>query len=110
VRVIALPEEDSRRAEALRLLSVWKITVEMNSELPDREELAMPLPQAFLEWEQQVRDQGRQEGIRTVALNLMRTGMSLYQVAEVTGLSLKKFKSYRIIKMAVTSNQRTITS
>jgi hypothetical protein len=108
--VIALPEEDSRRAEALRLLSVWKITVEMNSELPDREELAMPLPQAFLEWEQQVRDQGRQEGIRTVALNLMRTGMSLYQVAEVTGLSLKKFKSYRIIKMAVTSNQRTITS
>mgnify|MGYP006267474755 FL=1 len=83
--VIALPEEDSRRADALRLLSVWKITVETSSNIQEREELAMPLPQAFLEWEQQV----EQRGVKKVALNLIRTGMSLSQVSEVTGLSLE---------------------
>ena len=45
----------------------------------------MPLPQAFLEWEQQV----EQRGVKKVALNLIRTGMSLSQVSEVTGLSLE---------------------
>ena len=59
--VIALPEEDTRRTEALRLLSVWKIIVEANPELPEGEEVTMPLPQAFLEWEQQVEQRGKKE-------------------------------------------------
>ena len=83
--VIALLKEDPRRAEALRLLSIWKVTVDMSPEIPDEEELAMPIPQAFLEWEKQV----EQRGVKKVALNLIRTGMSLSQVYEVTGLSLE---------------------
>ncbi|AFZ51665.1 RpnC/YadD family protein [Dactylococcopsis salina] len=95
--VIALPEEDSRRAIALRLLSIWKVTVEMSPEIPEEEELTMPIPQAFLEWENQVEQRGRKEGqkeaIRTIALNLMQTGMSLSQVSEVTGLSLEEVQN-----------------
>ncbi|PNW57447.1 UNVERIFIED_CONTAM: hypothetical protein BEN50_07215 [Euhalothece sp. KZN 001] len=60
--VIALPEGDTRRTEALRLLSVWKIIVEANPELPEGEEVTMPLPQAFIEWEQQVEERGKKEG------------------------------------------------
>ncbi|PNW30724.1 UNVERIFIED_CONTAM: hypothetical protein BEN50_02935 [Euhalothece sp. KZN 001] len=60
--VIALPEGDTRRTEALRLLSVWKIIVEANPELPEGEEVTMPLPQAFIEWEQQVEQRGKKEG------------------------------------------------
>ena len=88
--MIALPEEDSRRAIALRLLSIWKVTVEMSPEIPEEEELTMPIPQAFLEWENQVEQRGRKEAMRTIALNLMQTGMSLSQVSEVTGLSLEE--------------------
>ena len=90
--VIALPEEDPRRGEALRLLSVWKITVETSPNLSNEEELVMPLPQAFLEWEKQVEERGEQRGIKTVAMNLIRTGMSLSQVSEVTGLSLEDLR------------------
>ena len=65
-------------------------------EQPNEEELAMPLPQAFLEWEKQVEERGKQEGleqgIKTVAMNLIRTGMSLSQVSEVTGLSLEDLR------------------
>ena len=91
--VIALPEEDSRRAIALRLLSIWKVTVEMSPEIPEEEELTMPIPQAFLEWENQVEQRGRKEAMRTIALNLMQTGMSLSQVSEVTGLSLEEVQN-----------------
>lgn len=91
--VIALPEEDPRRAIALRLLSIWKVTIEINPEISNKEELAMPIPQAFLEWEKQVEQRGEQrgeqQGIKKVALNLIQTGMSLPQVSEVTGLSLE---------------------
>ena len=66
----------------------------MSPEIPEEEELTMPIPQAFLEWENQVEQRGRKEGrkeaIRTIALNLMQTGMSLSQVSEVTGLSLEE--------------------
>jgi len=86
--VIALPEEDPRRADALRLLSIWKITVETSSNISEGEELVMPIPQAFLEWEKQV----EQRGVKKVALNLIQTGMSLSQVSEVTGLSLEELQ------------------
>jgi len=110
--VIELPKEDSMRKEALRLLSSWKIGLEKNPELRQREgELTMPLSQAFLEWEQktqlEAREQGiqigeqkgiqigeqrgiqigEQRGIKQVALNLLRTGMEIEQIVELTGLS-----------------------
>ncbi|AFZ51886.1 DUF4351 domain-containing protein [Dactylococcopsis salina] len=69
--VIALPEGDTRRTEALRLLSVWKIIVEANPELPEGEEVTMPLPQAFLEWEQQVEERGKKEGKKAEAQSLV---------------------------------------
>ena len=61
----------------------------MSPEIPEEEELTMPIPQAFLEWENQV----EQRGIKKVALNLIQTGMSLSQVSEVTGLSLEEVQN-----------------
>ena len=65
----------------------------MSPEIPEEEELTMPIPQAFLEWENQVEQRGEQRGIKKVALNLMQTGMSLSQVSEVTGLSLEEVQN-----------------
>ncbi|WP_041235532.1 RpnC/YadD family protein [Dactylococcopsis salina] len=65
----------------------------MSPEIPEEEELTMPIPQAFLEWEKQVEQRGRKEAMRTIALNLMQTGMSLSQVSEVTGLSLEEVQN-----------------
>jgi hypothetical protein len=55
----------------LRLLSVWKIIVEANPELPEGEEVTMPLPQAFLEWEQQVEQRGKKEEAQSLVWRLL---------------------------------------
>jgi predicted transposase/invertase (TIGR01784 family) len=39
--------------------------------------------------------EGRQEGIEEVALNLVRSGMSLEQIASVTGLSIQRVRELR---------------
>lgn len=64
----------------------------------------MALSQAYLEWEQKVKQEGeqrgekrgeqrgiaigKQEGKQEVALNMLRAGMSVEQVVALTGLDL----------------------
>jgi hypothetical protein len=62
--VMALPRTDPRRVEMLKLLSSWKIGVELAPDIDDEEErdLIMALSQAYLEWEQETEARGVQIG------------------------------------------------
>jgi hypothetical protein len=61
--VIALPKDSEKRQKILQLLSTWKISIELSSEIDVEErELIMNLSQAYLEWEQKTVARGREEG------------------------------------------------
>jgi hypothetical protein len=63
--VLSFDIEDPRRSSILRLLFNWKISVEVTREFEQQEEeLLMALSQAYLEWEQQTEQRGRQAGIQ----------------------------------------------
>jgi Domain of unknown function (DUF4351) len=78
--VLALPLQDRRRVEMLRLLASLKISIEMTPEIIDADqELMMALSQAYLEWEQATeqrgiqkgREEGRQVEARSLILKLL---------------------------------------
>jgi predicted transposase/invertase (TIGR01784 family) len=52
----------------------------------------MSLSPAYLEWEKQTLDQGKKEEKQAIALNLLKIGMNIEQVAQLTGLSVEKVK------------------
>ena len=60
----------------------------------------MALSQAYLEWEKEVElrgkqegeQQGRQEAKQEVALNMLRSGIPVSQIAQFTGLSLQQIQ------------------
>ena len=63
--ILALPKSSSLRANALELLTVWKINMEINLEAEGEErELAMVLSKAYLEWKQETEQQALQRGIQ----------------------------------------------
>jgi hypothetical protein len=66
--VIAFHAAEAKRAVILKLLSNWKISIEVTGQAETEEELMMVLSQAYLEWEQQTEQRGRQEGEQTGAL------------------------------------------
>lgn len=93
--MLALPESDPQREEAIRLLVTWKIELQGNPRLEQSErELSMTLSQAFLEWEAKVEQRGEQRGEQRsrqeIARNLLELQMPVEQVARLTGLSVEQ--------------------
>lgn len=104
--VLALPKNHPRRDNILRLLSSWKVRMDMG-ELEDftEQETIMALTEAFLTWEQETHLKGKAEGKtegkaegkaegkleerKTIALNLLRQNMALEVIAQVTGLTVE---------------------
>ncbi|GAA6620536.1 flagellar assembly protein H [Scytonema sp. NUACC26] len=71
--VIALPVENPQRSAVLKLLSTWKINIEISGEIDeDERRLLMTLSQAYLEWEQQTERRGLEQGQRLVVENLLK--------------------------------------
>jgi hypothetical protein len=66
--VIAIDAGELKRAAILRLLSNWKISIELTGQVEAEEELMMALTQAYLEWEQQTEQRGKLEGEQSVIL------------------------------------------
>jgi hypothetical protein len=61
--VLSFKPEDPRRSAILRLVTNWKISVEVTQQIEaQEEELRMALSQAYLEWEKATEQRGRQEG------------------------------------------------
>lgn len=75
--VIGFDVEDPRRSRILQLLATWKISIEASSLLEQEDrELIMQLSQAYLEWEQETKrsgiEQGMQQGQRQVVESLLK--------------------------------------
>ncbi|MGG6270317.1 flagellar assembly protein H [Leptolyngbya sp. AN03gr2] len=100
--VLALPLNHPRRNGILRLLSNWKVRIDL-SELQDfsDREAVMALSEAFLEWERQheelvtqrveqrVRQETEQQIKQGIALKLLSQGLPLEVIAQSTELSIE---------------------
>jgi Domain of unknown function (DUF4351) len=61
--VLALPIDDPMRNLALKLINQWRIRVEQTQDLsPDEQEQLMNFSPAYIAWEEQTLQKGRQEG------------------------------------------------
>jgi hypothetical protein len=78
--LLAMPESDPKRSNALNLLVSWRINMEVTNQVESEEQrILMALSQTYLEWEKQTerrgleqgREQGRELERRTILLNLM---------------------------------------
>ena len=103
--VLALPQDNPLRSGALQLLSSWKIVERIHPDLEQtNREFNMALSQAYLEWEKEVEQRGEQRGKQfaellgeqrgkqQVALNMLRGGIPISQIAQFTGLSLQQIQ------------------
>ncbi len=91
--LLALPKNEPLRSTALQLLANWKIALDYSG-IDEQGDLSMQLTQAYLEWEQKTKRQGREEGReakqREIAIKLLQLGLSIELVVEATGLSLEQ--------------------
>lgn len=69
--VLSFDTEDPRRSTILKLLANWKVSVEITGKAGVEKELMMALSQAYLEWEQQTEQRGRQEGELSLVIRLL---------------------------------------
>ncbi|MCU0550712.1 MAG: flagellar assembly protein H [Leptolyngbya sp. Prado105] len=92
--VLALPPSHPRRNGILRLLAGWKIRIDLG-EIQDfsGQEAIMALSEAFLEWEQQTQEQGKQEERRMIARRLLQQGLSIEAISQATELSIAEIQS-----------------
>jgi hypothetical protein len=71
--LLTLPKDDNRRVQALKLLTNWRVSLQLkNPQEEEERQLMATLSQAYLEWEQQTEQRGEQRGAQreAVALNL----------------------------------------
>jgi hypothetical protein len=61
--VMALPKGNNKRSAILKLLYTWKISIQVSQEFElEERELIMNLSQAYLEWEQETIERGKEIG------------------------------------------------
>ena len=101
--VLALPLGDERRMTALRVLSNWKIAIEMTVEVDEEdEEVLMSLTQAYLEWERETErrgieqgiEQGRQQGESALIMRMLKRRFEVPEAieTEVNALSIESLE------------------
>jgi hypothetical protein len=92
--VIALPVDAPQRERILRLVASWKVRIDMGelAEFVRREEI-MTITKAFEVWEEEKRNEGRQERDVEIALNLLRENISLETIARTTGLTIAQIQT-----------------
>jgi Domain of unknown function (DUF4351) len=70
--VLAIPNDDSLRNLALKLINAWKIRTEQLQDISqDEQELLMNLSPAYLAWEEQTLQKGQQEAQCRMLLRLL---------------------------------------
>lgn len=117
--VLALRKDDPQRERILRLLTSWKVSIELAG-LLDREEedLLMALSQAYLEWEQATEQRGEQRAKREAVESMLKVrfgeldealGMIVPQllslsIEEYTALVLQQSREQLIERFGPTEN------
>jgi flagellar biosynthesis/type III secretory pathway protein FliH len=91
--VVALPKEDSKRLEILRLLSKWKINMGLDNEIDSAEdrELVMNLTTAYIEWEKETELRGMERGMATGMERGMEIGKETERRSIIESLLLARF-------------------
>jgi hypothetical protein len=95
--VLALPSNHSRRNGILRLLASWKVRIDLRElETFSRQEAIMALSEAFLQWEQQTKENskqdGKQEERQAIALRMMQQGLAVEAISQFTGMSIQELQ------------------
>lgn len=71
--LLALPKGDLLRQNVTELLVSWRVSIEIQNTLEEEDrEAFMALSQAFLEWKEATKQEGRQEGQRQIIENLLQ--------------------------------------
>jgi hypothetical protein len=96
--VLSLPANAPRKNQILRLVASWKVRMDISelTEFGQQEEI-MAMTEAFLTWEQETKDQAQREGQqqerRSIALNLLRQGISIETIVQATGLTAPEIQA-----------------
>ncbi len=90
--VIAFDSRDPRRSAILRLLTNWKISIEITGQIEAEEELMMALSQAYLEWEQKTEQTGESRLVLRQLMRRIGDVPSSIQI-QVNALSLTQLES-----------------
>ena len=69
--ILAFPLDAPRRSRTLKLLSSWKITIEVNAIDEEERELMMAVSQAYTEWEQETERRAVEAERRATLTNLL---------------------------------------
>jgi hypothetical protein len=94
--VLSLSPENPSRSSILRLLTNWKVNIEITGQIEPEEDLIMVLSQAYIEWEKQTEQRGLQQGERSVIMRQLtrRFGELAPEIQErVRSLSLEQLES-----------------
>ncbi|MEG3437980.1 hypothetical protein V0288_12700 [Pannus brasiliensis CCIBt3594] len=71
--LLTLQRDDSLRQNVLELLVSWRVSVEIQNKLDEEDrEVFMTLSQVYLEWKEATKQEGQQEGQRSMIENLLR--------------------------------------
>ena len=71
--VLAFNAEDPRRSSILKLLTNWKISLEVTGQAAEAEqEFIMALSQAYLDWERQTEERRLQQGLQQARALVLR--------------------------------------
>jgi hypothetical protein len=97
--VLALPSNHSRRNGILRLLASWKVRIDLRElETFSRQEAIMALSEAFLQWEQQTKENskqdGKQEERQAIALRMLQQGLAVEAISQFTGMSISELERF----------------
>jgi hypothetical protein len=99
--VLALPEADPRRAPILRLLSAWRVRIDLGEliNFAEPEEL-MEFSAAFLQWEQETEQRGKLEGKleerRELAVKLLQEQVPVDVILKVTGFTSVQLQQMQV--------------
>ena len=93
---LALPIDRPERKRILQLVASWKVRMDMGelANFVEQEEI-MAFSEAFLTWERETESRGRKQACETIALNLLRQGLSIEMIAQVTSLTIAEVQELR---------------
>jgi hypothetical protein len=95
-QILALPKDHPRRETILRLLSSWKVRMDIGEiENFTDQETIMALSESFLAWEQEAVLKWKNEERRTIAFNLLRQNVTLEAISQATGLTIEDLQKLR---------------
>ncbi|MGB7416849.1 MAG: DUF4351 domain-containing protein [Thermosynechococcaceae cyanobacterium] len=90
--VLGLAVADPQRLLMLRILSNWKVTLELNQVEFDDRESTMAFSQAFLEWEQATEKKGLEQGEKTLVMRQLRRKVGVLPPADIKAIESLSFE------------------